>query len=147
MQIKCAWWAVLTYEINSLPPGGDLNEIKINHFQTNSILSKYALGWMWLDPTDDKSILVQATNHYPSQCWLRSMSPYSVTRPHWVNSTPTSITVALKLQTQELLGASWNIPGTYLVSLGKWRQNRCNHIWKYDDCIFWKTVIICQHRE
>ena len=28
----------------------------------------------------------QATSHYLSQCWPRSMSPYGVTRPQWVNS-------------------------------------------------------------
>ena len=41
--------------------------------------------------TDDKSTLVhvmawcrQATSHYLSQCWPRSMSPYGVTRLQWV---------------------------------------------------------------
>ena len=28
----------------------------------------------------------QATSHYLSQCWPRSVSPYGVTRPQWVNS-------------------------------------------------------------
>ena len=28
----------------------------------------------------------QATSHHLSQCWPRSMSPYGVTRPQWVNS-------------------------------------------------------------
>ena len=48
--------------------------------------------WMSLDITDDKSALVQvmawcrqAKSHYLSQCWPRSMSSYSVTRPQWVN--------------------------------------------------------------
>ena len=43
-----------------------------------------------LDLTDDKSTLVQvmawyrqATSHYLSQCWPRSMSPNGVTRPQW----------------------------------------------------------------
>ena len=43
-------------------------------------------------PVDDKAALVQAmawcrqaTSHYLSQCWPRSMSPYGVTRPRWVN--------------------------------------------------------------
>ena len=47
----------------------------------------------------DKSTLVQvmawcrqATSHYLSQCWPRSMSPYGVTRPQWVNWTITSQT-------------------------------------------------------
>ena len=46
---------------------------------------------MPLDLTDDKSTLVQvmawcrqATSHYLSQCWPRSMSPNGVTRPQWV---------------------------------------------------------------
>ena len=51
-----------------------------------------ALRWMWQDLTDDKSTLVevmawcrQATSHYLNQCWPRSMLPYGVTRPQWVN--------------------------------------------------------------
>ena len=43
---------------------------------------------MSLDLTDDKSTLVQvmdwcrqASSHYLSQCWPRSMSPYGVVRP------------------------------------------------------------------
>ena len=50
-----------------------------------------ALRWMPLDLTDDKSALDQAiawcrqaTGHYLSPCWPRSMSPYDVTRPQWV---------------------------------------------------------------
>ena len=53
-----------------------------------------AFRWMPLDLTDDKSTLVQvmawcrhATSHYLSQCWPRSMSPFGVTRPQWVNMT------------------------------------------------------------
>ena len=50
-----------------------------------------ALRWIPLDLTDDKSTLVQvmawccqATSHYLSQCWPRSMLPNGVTRPQWV---------------------------------------------------------------
>ena len=49
--------------------------------------------WMSLDFTDDQSTLVQvmawcrqATSHYLSQCWPRSLSPYGVIRPQWVDS-------------------------------------------------------------
>ena len=49
--------------------------------------------WMTLNLTDARSILVQvmawcrqATNHYLSQCWPRSASPYGVTKPQWVNA-------------------------------------------------------------
>ena len=45
------------------------------------------------DLTDDKSTLVQvmawcrqATSRYLSQCWPRSMSPYGVTGPQWVDN-------------------------------------------------------------
>ena len=45
-----------------------------------------------LDLIYDKSTLVQvmawchqSTSHYLSQCWPRSLSPYGVTRPQWVN--------------------------------------------------------------
>ena len=47
-----------------------------------------------LDLTDGKSTSVQvmawcrqATSHYLSQCWPRSMSPKGVTRPQWVTVT------------------------------------------------------------
>ena len=60
-----------------------------------SISCEIALRWLSLELTDDKSTLVQvmawcrqATSHYLSQCWLRYMSPYGVTRPQWVNSSP-----------------------------------------------------------
>ena len=53
-----------------------------------------ALRWMPLDLTDDKSTLVQvmawcrqATSHYLSQCWPRSMSPNGITRPQRVKVT------------------------------------------------------------
>ena len=56
------------------------------------ISCELALRWMSRDLTDDKSTLVlvmawchQATSHYLSQCWPRSLSPYDVTRPQWVD--------------------------------------------------------------
>ena len=56
------------------------------------ISCEIALIWMLLYFTDDQSTLVQAmawcrqaASHYLSQCWPRSLSPYGVTRPQWVN--------------------------------------------------------------
>ena len=56
------------------------------------ICCEIALIWMSLDFTDDQSTLVQimawcrqATSHYLSQCWPRSLWPSGVTRPQWVN--------------------------------------------------------------
>ena len=47
---------------------------------------------MPVDLTDHKSTLVQvmawcrqATSHYLSQCWPKSLSPYGAARPQWVN--------------------------------------------------------------
>ena len=55
------------------------------------ISCELALRWMSLDLTVDKSTLVQvmawcrqATSHYLSPCWPRSLSPYDITRPQGV---------------------------------------------------------------
>ena len=52
---------------------------------------------MSLDLTDYKWTLLQvmawccqATNHYLSQCWPRSLSPYDITCPQW-DETPKSL--------------------------------------------------------
>ena len=52
-----------------------------------------ALRWMPQNLPNEKSALVQvmawchqAASHYLSQCWLRSISPYGVTKPQWVNT-------------------------------------------------------------
>ena len=55
---------------------------------------------MSLNFTDDQPTLVQvmawccqATSHYLSQFWPRSLSPYGVTRPQWVNQKSTMVQV------------------------------------------------------
>ena len=80
---------------NSLDPGRFVKK-KITYVIFKLILvtdgwgiyCEIALRWISMNPTDDKSTLVQvmawchqATSHYLSQCWPRSMSPYGVTRP------------------------------------------------------------------
>ena len=40
----------------------------------------------------------QATSHYLSQCWPRSMLPYGITRPQWVNGTTLKISNSLQRQ-------------------------------------------------
>ena len=59
------------------------------------ISHKISSRGMSLDLTADKSTLVQvmawcrqATSHYLSQCWPKSLSPYGVPRPQWANSSP-----------------------------------------------------------
>ena len=79
-------------------PLGDLDAIsKLQmsmsfYWLVSSHLQDNALRWMPRDFTDDKSILVQvmawchqSTSHYLSQCWFRSLSPYGITRPQWVD--------------------------------------------------------------
>ena len=82
---------------NSLAPGKF--EWNLGHVIFKQILvidgwgtsCEIALICMSLDFTDDQPTLVQvmawcrqATSHYLSQCWPRSLSPYGVTRPQWV---------------------------------------------------------------
>ena len=66
-----------------------------------------------LDFADDQSTLVQvmawcrqATSHYLSQCWPRSLLPYGVTRPQWVN---------ISFSLFQLSGAALVAVGLYLI--------------------------------
>ena len=85
---------------NSLAPGGFENIFQnvffklISWIDTLSNSCETVLRRMPQNPSDDKSTLVQvmawcrqATSHYLSQCCPRSLSPYGVTRPQWVNLT------------------------------------------------------------
>ena len=109
-QSAMTWWPTVmgttvisiickqTTMINSLAPGRfqfNFRKVIFKLILVNygwGISYEIALRWMPLDLTDDKSTLVQvmawcrqATIHYLSQCWPRSMSPNGVTRPQWVN--------------------------------------------------------------
>ena len=87
--------------VNSLAPGKFEWNFRYVIFKWISavdgwgISCEIALISMSLDFTDDQSTLVQvmawchqATSHCLSQCWPRSLLPYGVTRPQWVNYTP-----------------------------------------------------------
>ena len=45
----------------------------------------------------------QATSHYLSQWWLRSLSPYGITRPQWVKSIAGINTLTRKQSTPKVL--------------------------------------------
>ena len=90
-------WKIMTSSVNSLALGKFQFNIRKVIFKLTlvnggwCISYEIALRWMPQDLTDDKSTFVQvmawcrqATSHYLSQCWPRSMSPYGVTRPQWV---------------------------------------------------------------
>ena len=94
-----------SYKLNSLAPGtcgSNFNSMMfklIIEKRNFSTPCKIALRWMSQNLTNEKSTLVQvmvwcrqATSHYLSQCWPRSMLQYGVTRPQWVNSSPLSAT-------------------------------------------------------
>ena len=91
--IKSTVW----YPINSLAPGRSGCNFENVVFKLALLIcifkSSYdnVARWIPQEPTDSKSTLVQlmawchqATSHYLSQCWPRSMSPYGFTRPQRV---------------------------------------------------------------
>ena len=97
--LSLQWDSLITDAVNSLALGRSQSNFREIIFKLNlvnggwGISYKITLGWMPLDLTDDKSTLVtitawcrQATSHYLSQCWPRSMSSNGVTRPQWVKS-------------------------------------------------------------
>ena len=62
-------------------------------FKNDSLATccEIVLRWLLQNLTNEKSKLAhvmawchQATSHYPSQSWLRSMRPYGITMPQWV---------------------------------------------------------------
>ena len=104
---------------------------------------------MSLDFTDDQFTLVQvmtwcrqATSHYLSQCWPRSLSPYGVTRPEWVKFTTDTPYLALmselaaehKLNSQQKSHTlpSWASYGLFIV-----------RILEKIDCIVFTLKIFC----
>ena len=87
-------------KINSLAPGRCGKNFKNIIFKTviwsSSWSTRYEIvrKWMSKNLTNEKSTLLQvmawchqATSHYLSQRWPRSMLPYGITRPQWVKTT------------------------------------------------------------
>ena len=87
------------FTFNSLAPRKFEQNSRIVIFKLISVTDgwgiscKITLRWMPLDLTDDISTLIQvmawcrqATSHYLSNCWPRSLSPYGVNRPQWVKA-------------------------------------------------------------
>ena len=95
--------ATSRWQVNSLVPGRcgcNLKLVKLTwKVHILSISCEIALRWIPQDFTVDESTLVQvmawcrqATSHYLGQCWPRSISPYDITRPQWVNLVVKSVT-------------------------------------------------------
>ena len=96
--------------VNSLAPGEFEWNFRYVIFKQVLVIDGWgisceiALMWMLLDFTDDQLTLVQvmawcrqATSHYLSQCWLRSMSPYGLTRPQWVKSILKQLQISIMI--------------------------------------------------
>ena len=112
-QITILSWKLVLFAITATSPKGQqVNSLTPGKFEWNfryvifkwslvsngwGISCETALIWMSLDFTDDQSTLVQvmawcrqATSHYLSQCWPRSLMPYGITRPQWVKMRQSS---------------------------------------------------------
>ena len=124
------------------------------------ISHEIALRWMSLDLTDDKSTLVQvmarcrqATSHYLSQCWPRSLLPYGVTRPQWVKFFKKIFKSILRLESFDIfikisprcylfivfsqMRVQHSPASSFLVQTA-WKKSRSFFIW-------WKCMWVCSH--
>ena len=133
--IQMAWHKSCS-NVNTLAPGRPGCHFKTAIFNLVLLIGFFisfndnALRWMPWDLTDDKSTLVQvmawcrqATSHYLSQCWHRSVSPYGVTRPEWVNKP-------LENNQQRNL-IHWSNVLPVLFMFGWWHHNGpCNALWE-----------------
>ena len=98
---------IVSFPFNSLATGRFQRNFRKVIFQLAlvigglSISCKIVLKWMPVDLIDGKSTLVQVmawcrqASHYLSQCWPRSLSPYGVIRPQWVNTSMALCTTAV----------------------------------------------------
>ena len=87
------WW------LNSLAPGRCGNDIKsviselilqIEFMDTCETTFRWMPGNVFYDQWTLVQVMAwccQATSHYRSQCWPRSISPYSITRSQWVKTS------------------------------------------------------------
>ena len=131
------WWGAIWGSFNSLAPWRFQFNIRKVIFKLTlvnggwSISHEIALRWMPQDLTYDKSTLVQvmawcrqATSHYLSQCWPRSLSPYGVTSPQWFMSIYKKIDSVI-------MHCTWAMP--WDLKVGKFRSQimsfiRLHHI-------------------
>ena len=91
---KGQWRGALKFSLICVWINGWVNNREAGDLRCHRSHYNITVMWMSLNFTDDKStpVLVmawchQATSHYLSQCWPRSILPYGVTKPQWVNSS------------------------------------------------------------
>ena len=105
------------------------------------ISHEIAIRLMLLDPVDDKSTLVevmawcrQATSHYLSQCWPRSVLPNGVTRPQWDNIRSKVITESEIITHSSHLHATISFPYQTQIDLAMWLLR------KKILCLWWELI-------
>ena len=112
---KCENWSIKP-AINSLVPGKFELNFRYMIFKRILVIDGWGISCeigligMSFDFIDDQSTFVevmawcrQATSHYLSQCWPRSMLPNGVTRPQWVKTlSPELLTNLLSITIHHL---------------------------------------------
>ena len=96
--------------LNSLAPGRSWCDSRNTIYNLISLIDicrssyDYVFRWMLQHLTDDKSTLVQviawcrqATSHYLGQYRPRSLSPYGISRPQWVNMSVLVLSISMFL--------------------------------------------------
>ena len=119
------------------------------------ISCEIALPGMSQDLTDDKSTLIQvmawcrqATSHYLSQCWPRSLSPYGIIRPQWVKHClncllPLIISIPLELAMHLICQNKWSF------LFGQWitvKSHEHHGIWNHWQINCFSTVFSAQQQ-
>ena len=137
--------------LNSLAPGKFEWNIRYVNFKRIlltdgwGISCEIAVILLSLDFTDDKSTLVQvmawcrqATSHYPSQCWLSSLSPDGVARPQWVKLWPQIFKVIVpKYEPQNMELTPSAIWGCHLIHTKTWSKHGL-----YQPANVWSSVCL-----
>ena len=117
------WTNIQQKIVNSLVPGRCGSSFISKNFsliiQNTSLHTRQEITFRWMPQylSNEKSTLVQvmawcrqATSHYPSQYWPRSMSPYGVTKPQWVLLCNTTRTASHKAwNTHKTNDPSWAV--------------------------------------
>ena len=99
--------------INSLSPGKFQRNVRWVIFKLILVINGWVISceivlrWILLDHSSNGLV--------PSgQCWPRSMLPYGVTRPQWVNYKIKSVVGKLRNQLQGQIGWHWNTSQSHL---------------------------------
>ena len=120
--------------LNSLSPGKFQRNVRWVIFKLILVINGWVISceivlrWILLDHSSNGLV--------PSdQCWPRSMLPYGVTRPQWVNYRIKSVVGKLRNQLQGQIGWHWNTSQSHLCwGQGLWCAHQgCLSVSSYTD--------------